>query len=661
MDSSMYSPATTSNHPQQSFPTSYSTSCSNQPQYYSNQLASPFPSSLKQERQTPPETRHSLTNNHLQSNQFTNAGDATVTSLHNGHEWSQAAFHQSSAYPQPSERTMLASRSVPGSTTTACPLASPAHIQHVDTMREKQQWVANMQAPRTPQEHAHIPSSRSSDSLHNPVHSHYEFSPTPVYSSDQSPVNGDGGYRSSGSDVSANEYNHRVDLPDTHPIRDHQATSMHSSYDDALYGATFYTSDGSPATYMVPRTQLDQSLETHQHRATVEGHGLVTPQHMYSSGQHWDQDVAFGGRGRTMTSSSSDHGYPSSPESPHQGPHDPRLSACSSMASLRSNDCSPADAQNEYQSSVGSTSPSVRQAYPRYPHDARRKKVEMACHFCRARKLKCDGVHPTCSQCERRGQNCSWDTEVRRRGPGQRNKSKGIKSYKGNDEIAELVEIAELEGKQLGHRRPSTRSQQTRARRGSSGDDYSDDYEQPQSTFTILSSGSHSHSHSHSHSAVAPQQFEVASISASEFAGHNGQLGQQYPVFNTRNPQSMVVKAEDGGETEELWAPDPSAQPPYCSYDRTTASGNDHPHPGPSYGQPPFPYAMRQASDWPSSQSYSSSLVGAMNDPTEAIPKGVEREQRNWAMNVGHAHEATFPSHRTEQQLAESWLMEQCS
>jgi hypothetical protein len=46
----------------------------------------------------------------------------------------------------------------------------------------------------------------------------------------------------------------------------------------------------------------------------------------------------------------------------------------------------------------------------------------LACHFCRRRKLKCDGQRPTCENCHKRGETCTWDDFVRRRGPGKRTK-----------------------------------------------------------------------------------------------------------------------------------------------------------------------------------------------------------------------------------------------
>ena len=50
------------------------------------------------------------------------------------------------------------------------------------------------------------------------------------------------------------------------------------------------------------------------------------------------------------------------------------------------------------------------------------KKLPLACHFCRRRKLKCDGIKPSCDNCHKRGVDCSYDEAPRRRGPGKRTK-----------------------------------------------------------------------------------------------------------------------------------------------------------------------------------------------------------------------------------------------
>ncbi|EJU03043.1 hypothetical protein DACRYDRAFT_21389 [Dacryopinax primogenitus] len=51
------------------------------------------------------------------------------------------------------------------------------------------------------------------------------------------------------------------------------------------------------------------------------------------------------------------------------------------------------------------------------------KKTEVACNFCRTRKLKCDGIRPQCGQCSQRDQSCLFQVgPPNRRGPGKKNR-----------------------------------------------------------------------------------------------------------------------------------------------------------------------------------------------------------------------------------------------
>ena len=45
------------------------------------------------------------------------------------------------------------------------------------------------------------------------------------------------------------------------------------------------------------------------------------------------------------------------------------------------------------------------------------KPKRLACMICRKRKLKCDGIKPSCSTCTRLGHSCAYDEVRRKSGP----------------------------------------------------------------------------------------------------------------------------------------------------------------------------------------------------------------------------------------------------
>lgn len=45
------------------------------------------------------------------------------------------------------------------------------------------------------------------------------------------------------------------------------------------------------------------------------------------------------------------------------------------------------------------------------------KPKRLACMICRRRKLRCDGVRPSCSTCSRLGHTCAYDEVRRKSGP----------------------------------------------------------------------------------------------------------------------------------------------------------------------------------------------------------------------------------------------------
>ncbi|KAJ7738836.1 hypothetical protein DFH07DRAFT_965935 [Mycena maculata] len=59
------------------------------------------------------------------------------------------------------------------------------------------------------------------------------------------------------------------------------------------------------------------------------------------------------------------------------------------------------------QSGGGRNTGGGKPPYDPLQHGARRK-IPMACTFCRHRKLKCDGMRPQCKNCKTRGYPCFY-------------------------------------------------------------------------------------------------------------------------------------------------------------------------------------------------------------------------------------------------------------
>ncbi|CDH56810.1 zinc finger transcription factor 1 [Lichtheimia corymbifera JMRC:FSU:9682] len=49
----------------------------------------------------------------------------------------------------------------------------------------------------------------------------------------------------------------------------------------------------------------------------------------------------------------------------------------------------------------------------------KRKRLAQACDVCRRKKIKCDGVKPMCGNCKRTGRECTYNPNVKKRGPRQ--------------------------------------------------------------------------------------------------------------------------------------------------------------------------------------------------------------------------------------------------
>ncbi|KAI9315334.1 hypothetical protein BX666DRAFT_1817538, partial [Dichotomocladium elegans] len=48
-----------------------------------------------------------------------------------------------------------------------------------------------------------------------------------------------------------------------------------------------------------------------------------------------------------------------------------------------------------------------------------RKRLAQACDICRRKKVKCDGIKPTCTNCHKSGRECTYNPVVKKRGPRQ--------------------------------------------------------------------------------------------------------------------------------------------------------------------------------------------------------------------------------------------------
>ncbi|KAL5524436.1 hypothetical protein ACEPAF_9576 [Sanghuangporus sanghuang] len=64
------------------------------------------------------------------------------------------------------------------------------------------------------------------------------------------------------------------------------------------------------------------------------------------------------------------------------------------------------------------------------------KRIVMACHQCRGRKIRCDAARPACSNCVRRREECRYDEKPRRRGPDKVPGSR-MRSCKSRKQVSE--------------------------------------------------------------------------------------------------------------------------------------------------------------------------------------------------------------------------------
>lgn len=70
----------------------------------------------------------------------------------------------------------------------------------------------------------------------------------------------------------------------------------------------------------------------------------------------------------------------------------------------------------------------------------KRVKVTLACALCRKKKVKCDGIQPSCSRCKSIGNCCQYSEPPKKRGPPKgyveviENRAHRIESLLGNQQ-----------------------------------------------------------------------------------------------------------------------------------------------------------------------------------------------------------------------------------
>ncbi|KAG9007139.1 hypothetical protein FRB94_014612 [Tulasnella sp. JGI-2019a] len=380
---------------------------------------------------------------------------------------------------------------------------------------------------------------------------------------------------------------------------------------------------------------------------TAEDHDLQATQAVPSSSEYSvtnppEQAHPSGSSGDPVSQMETGSSAPAQSESPYRASSEALISNSlrrptrGRSSSLRSSDSHHTSPRHDTQSGDMPSSSSFEHLVV-YP-DIRRKKVDMACHFCRARKLKCDGEHPTCNHCSKRQQTCKYDESVRRRGPGQKIKTKDGESKRGGKaadrERTKRGSIYAQSSQFLNEEAEASGSQEAGSRSrpgGSSHDDEADrrsvESEGHDDPPTLPESGSQE----------AIQPYGSAPIHSSDSMSSQGRI---HAPMQIQIPQSPV--RPDGRYTAVEGVSINSSAPysPYSSYDRAGGTDASAMY---SYQQPQVPspsYALRPIGrNWtPSNPTYSmtpSSLAGAMTDPMESAE--------------GDGTRATWPVDRVQQ------------
>jgi hypothetical protein len=76
----------------------------------------------------------------------------------------------------------------------------------------------------------------------------------------------------------------------------------------------------------------------------------------------------------------------------------------------------------------------------------------IACNICRRRKLKCDGVFPSCGRCTRLKHDCTYDERRRKSGP-RRGYVKGLENRLGSFIVVPVQDAYLADSYSLGKRK----------------------------------------------------------------------------------------------------------------------------------------------------------------------------------------------------------------
>ncbi|ORX34535.1 hypothetical protein BD324DRAFT_610110 [Kockovaella imperatae] len=204
----------------------------------------------------------------------------------------------------------------------------------------------------------------------------------------------------------------------SHPF---QSTSNHSPHNVRLDPGAPATPlsrgdavDGSWAMELLKGYKSAQNRLQFPDRGTQVDHAVSLPHPVKKA--HSQHTQATPSRSHPPTSPAQDAARRSTSQTSRRSPRQSRDN------SQGSSDESAYEPKGRKRRTISSSRSVKKESAATVEEDGEKKPV-IACHMCRARKLKCNGVRPKCANCVRRNEDsCEYDTVLRRRGPGRNNK-----------------------------------------------------------------------------------------------------------------------------------------------------------------------------------------------------------------------------------------------